>query len=112
RGLDFLSGYAFVGLSEVRESAVFSGIAIAERPVEERWCGVAVGEVGSGTAVGVVRFQGGGQGVFAVQALVGGRLPAVIKDHPSLSADSFVLPDEALARVPADLRREARPGER
>ena len=29
RGLDFCGRYAFVGLSQVRESAVFSGIAIA-----------------------------------------------------------------------------------
>jgi uncharacterized protein (TIGR03032 family) len=34
RGLDFVGPLAFVGLSQVRESAVFSGIAIAERPVE------------------------------------------------------------------------------
>jgi uncharacterized protein (TIGR03032 family) len=107
RGLDFLGGYAFVGLSEVRESAVFSGIAIAERPVEERWCGVAVVEVGSGTAVEFVRFQGGVQEVFAVQVLRGVRFPDVINDNLALIADSFVLPDEALASVPVGLRREA-----
>jgi hypothetical protein len=31
RGLDFAGSFAFVGLSQVRESAVFSGIAITER---------------------------------------------------------------------------------
>ena len=31
RGLDFCGPLAFIGLSQVRESAVFSGIAIAER---------------------------------------------------------------------------------
>ena len=30
RGLDFCGPLAFIGLSQVRESAVFSGIAIAE----------------------------------------------------------------------------------
>jgi hypothetical protein len=39
------------------------------RPVEERWCGVAVLDVVSGTAVEFVRFQGGVQDVFAVQVL-------------------------------------------
>jgi uncharacterized protein (TIGR03032 family) len=39
-GLDFAGDLAFVGLSQVRESAVFSGIPIAERPPEER-CGGA-----------------------------------------------------------------------
>src|SRR5262249_34974036 len=32
RGLSFAGPLAFIGLSQVRESAVFSGIAIAERP--------------------------------------------------------------------------------
>jgi uncharacterized protein (TIGR03032 family) len=104
RGLDFLGRYAFVGLSEVRESAVFSGIAIAERPVTERWCGVAVVDVGSGRVVEFVRFQGGVQEVFAVQVLPGVRFPDVINDNPRLIADSFVLPDEALAIVPIELR--------
>ena len=35
---DFAGPYAFVGLSQVRESAIFSGIAIAERPASERCC--------------------------------------------------------------------------
>lgn len=42
RGLDFCGPRAFVGLSQVRESAVFSSIAVAERPVAERCCGVWV----------------------------------------------------------------------
>ena len=36
RGLDFAGPFAFVGLSQVRESAVFSGIAVAELKPEER----------------------------------------------------------------------------
>jgi hypothetical protein len=54
RGLDFAGNLAFVGLSQVRESAVFSGIAITERLTEEeRTCGVCV-QVNnpSGTAPG------------------------------------------------------------
>ena len=43
RGLDFAGNLAFVGLSQVRESAVFSGIPISERLApEERTCGVCV----------------------------------------------------------------------
>ena len=40
RGIDFHGRYAFIGLSQVRESAVFSGIPISERPLSERSCGV------------------------------------------------------------------------
>ena len=43
RGVDFAGNLAFVGLSQVRESAVFSGIPITERlAAEERTCGVCV----------------------------------------------------------------------
>ena len=42
RGLDFAGRLAFVGLSQVRETAVFSGIPITERPLSERTCGVWV----------------------------------------------------------------------
>ena len=43
RGVDFAGNLAFVGLSQVRESAVFSGIPITERlTAEERTCGVCV----------------------------------------------------------------------
>jgi uncharacterized protein (TIGR03032 family) len=112
RGLDFFGGYAFVGLSEVRESAVFSGIAIAERPVEQRWCGLVVFDLSAGEVVEFVRFQGGVQEVFAVQVLPGVRFPDVINDNLALIADSFVLPDEALASVPAGQRCEAPPGAR
>lgn len=39
RGLSFLGPLAFVGLSQVRESAVFSGIPLVGR-LQERTCGV------------------------------------------------------------------------
>ncbi len=41
RGVGFAGNLAFVGLSQVRESAVFSGIAITEQLKEEEpTCGV------------------------------------------------------------------------
>jgi uncharacterized protein (TIGR03032 family) len=41
RGIDFVGPLAFIGLSQVRESAVFSGIPLVDR-VKERTCGVWV----------------------------------------------------------------------
>jgi uncharacterized protein (TIGR03032 family) len=108
RGLDFVGDLAFVGLSQVRESAVFSGIPIAERPVEERCCGVWVVDVTSGATVAHVKFEDAVQEVFAVQVLRGVRFPELINDNNALIADSFVLPDQALGAVPAPLRRPAR----
>jgi uncharacterized protein (TIGR03032 family) len=108
RGLDFRGNLAFVGLSQVRETAVFSGVPIAERPVEERCCGVWVVDLTTGATVAFVRFEDAVQEIFAVQALPGIRYPELIDDDNPLIADSFVLPDQALGLVPAPLRFPAR----
>jgi uncharacterized protein (TIGR03032 family) len=107
RGLDFCGPLAFIGLSQVRESAVFSGIAIAERPLEERCCGVWVVNIYTGQTIAFVKFEDAVQEIFAVQVLPGLRHPDVINDQPRLIADSFVVPDEALELVPQPLRHTA-----
>jgi uncharacterized protein (TIGR03032 family) len=101
RGLDFHGNLAFVGLSQVRETAVFSGIPIAERPVEERCCGVWAVELTTGATVAFVEFEDAVQEIFAVQTLLGVRYPELLNDNTALIADSFVLPDEGLESVPA-----------
>jgi uncharacterized protein (TIGR03032 family) len=108
RGLDFVGRLAFVGLSQVRESAVFSGIEIASRPVEERCCGVWVVDVITGGTVAFVRFEDAVQEVFAV-TVVPRRFPDIINDDDKLIADSFVLPNEAAQEVPAALWSPANP---
>ncbi len=110
RGLDFVGPLAFVGLSQVRESAVFSGIAIAERPVAERCCGVWVVNIQSGQVIPYVKFEEALQEIFAVQA-VPFRRPDLRNDDPTLLASSFVVPDESLAEVGAPFRRPAREAE-
>jgi uncharacterized protein (TIGR03032 family) len=105
RGLDFASGLAFVGLSQVRESAVFSGIPITERLDEdERTCGVCVVELATGNVVALLRFEKAVQEVFAVTVLPGRRWPELINDDDTRLENSFVVPDEALADVPVALR--------
>ena len=70
RGLDFLGPLAFVGLSQVRETAVFSGIPITERLKPEetdvRRLGV---DLRTGQTVAFLRFEAGVQEIFAVQVL-------------------------------------------
>ena len=104
RGLDFYGNFAFIGLSQVRETAVFSGIPIAEE--EERSCGVWVLNIHTGETVAYVRFEDALQEVFAVNILPNIRYPEVINDNPELIGDSFVLPDEALEDVPKSLLTE------
>jgi len=110
RGLDFHGHLAFVGLSQVRESAVFSGIPIAERALAERNCGVWVVDVRSGKTVAFLRFEDAVQEVFAVAVLPGLRYPEIAPDDHDLLTDSFDLPAEALRDVPTPLRSTAAPG--
>jgi uncharacterized protein (TIGR03032 family) len=107
RGLDFCGRLAFIGLSQVRESAVFSGIPIAQRPLEERSCGVWVVDIQTGQTVAFLRFEDAVQEIFAVQVLQGTRYPDLINDDRALIADSFVLPEPALQAVPPGLRAPA-----
>jgi uncharacterized protein (TIGR03032 family) len=100
RGLDFFGPFAFVGLSQVRESALFSGIAITDRlTAEERSCGMWVVDTRTGQTVAFLRFESGVQEVFAVQVLPGCTYPDVLTDEHPAVANAFLLPDEALADV-------------
>jgi uncharacterized protein (TIGR03032 family) len=98
RGLDFCDRYAFIGLSQVRESAVFSGLPITEQP--ERTCGVWVVDLTTGETVAFVRFEAAVQEIFAVQVLPRLRFPDVINDDETVLSHSFVLPEQAAAVAP------------
>lgn len=103
RGLDFVGPYAFIGLSQVRESAVFSGIPLTER-AQERNCGVWIVNIETGRQVGFVRFEGQVQEIFAVKALPPGmRCPEVLEPSDKLVETCYVLPDAALQEVPKAL---------
>jgi uncharacterized protein (TIGR03032 family) len=100
RGLDFCGPLAFVGLSQVRESNIFGGLAITQRLTEtQRACGVWVVDLWSGRVVAFLRFVSGVQEIFSVQVLPGARHPEILPDDDPLLADSFVLPTEVLPLV-------------
>jgi uncharacterized protein (TIGR03032 family) len=104
RGLDFYGPFAFIGLSQVRESAVFSGIPLVEQLSEsERTCGVYVVDLRSGATVAFLRFEGIVQEIFAVTVLPGIQFPDLINEPGETLDSSFVLPDEALEDVPKEL---------
>jgi uncharacterized protein (TIGR03032 family) len=110
RGIDFCGPLAFVGLSQVRETAVFSGIPITD-PTRERHCGVWVVDLRTGQVAAFVRFEDQLQEIFGVQVLPGIRYPELLNDgaHPGV-ADSFVLPDEALRQAPPELQPQSGAG--
>jgi uncharacterized protein (TIGR03032 family) len=98
RGLDFFGPFAFIGLSQVRESATFSGIPLVER-IDERICGLWVVQIETGQTVAFLRFEEAVQEIFAVQVLPGIRFPELLETDDPLIGSSYVLPDAALAEV-------------
>lgn len=100
RGLAFWGPYAFVGLSQVRES-VFGGIPIAKR-LQERQCGVWVVDVRNGKTAGFLRFDGKVQEIFDVLLLPNMRFPELVEPNAELASSSFCLSEEALRDVPAE----------
>jgi uncharacterized protein (TIGR03032 family) len=83
RGLAFHDGFAFVGLSRIRETAVFGGVPIAGRREGLR-CGVAVVELSSGRRLAQLEFHSGVEEIFAVAVLPGVRFPAVSGPYPEV----------------------------
>ena len=98
RGLDFYGPLAFIGLSQVRETAVFSGIPITEQAIE-RNCGVWVVNIQTGQVVAFVKFEEALQEIFAVQILPGILGPDLVNDDLEMIHSSYELPDEAMQLV-------------
>jgi uncharacterized protein (TIGR03032 family) len=98
RGLDFVGPFAFVGLSQIRETATFSGIPIAEK-ADERNCGIWIVDTRDSTLIGFLRFTQGVQEIFAVQALHGKRYPELLPKDDRLALESYFLPPEVLNQV-------------
>jgi len=88
RGLAFAGPYAFVGLSQVRES-VFRGLPIVRRQLRE--CGVQAVDLRTGAIVASLTFTGSVQEIFDVQ-LLPWRWPELGELDGELLSNSFALP--------------------
>jgi len=102
RGIDFVGDIAFIGLSQVRESATFNNLPLLERD-EERACGVWVVNIKTGETIAFLKFEGIVQEIFSVQVLPS-RFPALLNDDDPLVNSSYVVPDAALKDVDASLK--------
>ena len=74
RGLAFHRDLAFVGLSRIRETAIFGGAPIAAYH-DQLKCGVGVIELSTGNTVATLQFANGVEEIFDVQAVPGARCP-------------------------------------
>lgn len=81
RGLDCWGGHAAVGLSRIRESAVFGGLPVSEAHESLR-CGVALVNCSNGEREAHLWFNSGVEEIYAVSLLPGVRNPVVIGPEP------------------------------
>ncbi|MBD8524828.1 TIGR03032 family protein [Pseudomarimonas arenosa] len=106
RGLDFFGRYALIGLSQVRETAVFAGLPLTQR-VDERQCGVYLVDIEEGKIVGFLHFIGDVREIFDIKILPH-RAPALVEASAPLLTTSYELPEDALKLVaPGDPIQDA-----
>lgn len=77
RGLDCFAGHAFIGLSRIRETAVFGDLPVRSRGQELR-CGLAIIELATGELAGFLWFHSGVEEIFSVCVLPGWRNPGLL----------------------------------
>lgn len=97
RGLDFVGPVAFIGLSQLRETNAFTDIPLTEEN-SDRLSGIWAVHIGTGNTIGLLKFTGGVQEIFAVQAVQGVLFPEVIQEGDLLTT-AYALPDAALRDV-------------
>ncbi|MDJ0655175.1 MAG: TIGR03032 family protein [Xanthomonadales bacterium] len=97
RGLSFVGRYALIGLSQVRESAVFAGLPLTRR-VTQRKSGVWVVDTTTGQTVAFLEFTGSVQEVFEV-LVVPHRWPVMLDADDPLVATSYELPNEVIQNL-------------
>ena len=97
RGICFAGQYAFIGLSQVRETAVFAGLPLTQRE-QNRQCGVWMVDTVTGNIIAFISFTGDVEEVFSVQ-LLPARMPALLNLNDPMVRNTYSLPDAALKEV-------------
>jgi uncharacterized protein (TIGR03032 family) len=94
RGLAFHGGFAFIGLSRIRETAIFGGAPIAAYH-DDLKCGVGVIDLGSGDTVATLQFSSGIEEIFDVQVVPDTRCLALSGLEPP-NGDIWLLPPSSV----------------
>lgn len=92
RGLALVGHYALVGLSQIRERHLFSGLPLQER-FDRLQCGVAVVDLHRGEAVGWLEFSGGCQELYEVVFLPHYLRPLLLNGTQPTLHQAIVTPD-------------------
>jgi len=94
RGIDFIEHYAVIGLSEVRETAVFSGLPLTARE-QNRKCGVWIVDITTGNTAGYLEFTSGIQEIFSVQFLPN-KYPTLLEFNDRLLDSTYSVPEHLI----------------
>lgn len=97
RGLAVHGDLAFVGLSRIRETAVFGGAPIAAYH-DQLKCGVGVVELSTGNTVATLQFANGVEEIFDVQAVASTRCPTFGGAPGGDASQVWLLPAPTTAR--------------
>lgn len=89
RGLACHANIAFAGLSLIRETAVFGGVPIAERP-DDRHCGIAAIDLDTGATIATLEFESGVEEIFDIQILPQTRGVALRGHRPDNDQDTDI----------------------
>lgn len=92
RGLALYDDLAFVGLSKIRETAIFGGAPIAAYH-DQLKCGVGVIDLSSGNTIATLQFANGVEEIFDVQVVPGARCPT-LGGSPGGSDEVWLLPGQ------------------
>ena len=91
RGLAIHDNLAFVGLSRIRETAIFGGVPIAEYH-DQLKCGVGVIDLATGDTVATLEFTSGLEEIFDIQVVPGARRVA-LGNAPGTGEEIWVVPE-------------------
>ena len=89
RGLDCWGDLAVVGVSQIRETAVFGGLPIEERHTDRK-CGIAIVHLREREVVAWLWFNSGVQEIFSVSLLPGWSNPLVIGPNTDLDEQKTI----------------------
>ena len=91
RGLAFAGNLAFIGLSQIRETATFSDLPIQEKG-EDLECGVWIVDIDTGNTAGFIRFEEQVQEIYDVALMPGKKFPEIAEPGSTAALNSFQLP--------------------
>jgi uncharacterized protein (TIGR03032 family) len=87
RGLALADRFAFIGLSKIRETAIFGNLPICDR-FDELKCGIAIVDLQTQQMISLLEFTAGVDEIFDVQMLQGIKSPVISGPHAIKDGDS------------------------